>query len=58
MNRSITSLAAGIALFPTAAHAHDHWLNGEPVPAWVKTGQGVKSTLTEMLRRVESRGAF
>ena len=37
MNRSIISLAAGLALFPTAAHAHDHWVNGEPVPAWIKT---------------------
>ena len=37
MNCSIISLAAGLALFPTAAHAHDHWLNDEPVPAWVKT---------------------
>ena len=37
MNQSIIALAAGVALFPIAAHAHDHWVTGEPVPAWVKT---------------------
>ena len=34
---SVIALAAGLALFPSAAHAHDRWDNGEPVPAWVKT---------------------
>jgi hypothetical protein len=34
---SFIALAAGLALFPGAAHAHDRWDNGEPVPAWVKT---------------------
>ena len=33
----ITALTAGLALFASAAHAHDRWDNGEPVPAWVKT---------------------
>ena len=37
MIRSILALAASLAAFLTAAHAHDHWDNGEPVPAWVKT---------------------
>jgi hypothetical protein len=36
MSRSITALGVALALFRTA-HAHDHWVNGEPVPAWVKT---------------------
>ena len=31
------ALAACLALFPSAAHAHDRWDDGEPVPAWVKT---------------------
>jgi hypothetical protein len=37
MSRSIIALAAGLALFPSAAHAHDRWDNGEAVPPWVKT---------------------
>jgi hypothetical protein len=36
MNRSIIAFAAALALFRTA-DAHDHWGNGEQVPAWVKT---------------------
>jgi hypothetical protein len=36
MNHSITALAIALALFRTA-QAHDHWDNGDPVPAWVKT---------------------
>ena len=35
--RSAIALVAGLGLFPSAAHAHDRWDNGEPVPAWVKT---------------------
>ena len=35
VSRSIIALAAGLALFSSAAH--DRWDNGEPVPAWVKT---------------------
>jgi hypothetical protein len=30
VGRSIIALAAGLALFPSAAHAHDLWDNGEP----------------------------
>jgi hypothetical protein len=37
MIRSILALAASLAPFLTAAHAHDQWDNGEPVPTWVKT---------------------
>jgi hypothetical protein len=37
MIRSILALAASLAPFLTAAHAHDRWDNGEPVPPWVKT---------------------
>jgi hypothetical protein len=37
MIRSIIALAAALAIFLTAANAHDHWDNGDPVPAWVKT---------------------
>ncbi len=37
MNLTTIALAAALALFVTAAHAHDNWDNGEPVPAWVKT---------------------
>jgi hypothetical protein len=35
---SILALAASLAPFQTAAQAHDHWVNGEPVPPWVKAG--------------------
>ena len=37
LSRSIIAPAAGLGLFPSAAHAHDRWDNGEPVPGWVKT---------------------
>ena len=37
MIRSILALAASLAPFLTAAHAHDRWDNSEPVPPWVKT---------------------
>jgi hypothetical protein len=31
------SLIAAVLLLSTPALAHDHWSNGEPVPAWVKS---------------------
>jgi hypothetical protein len=34
---SIIALAAGLSLFPSTAHAHVRWDNGEAVPARVKT---------------------
>ena len=37
VSRSIIVLVAGLALLHSAAHAHDRWDSGEPVPAWVKT---------------------
>jgi hypothetical protein len=35
--RLATALSAWLALSLTDAHAHEHWNNGEQVPAWVKT---------------------
>jgi hypothetical protein len=37
MLRFATALNAWLALSPTDTHAHEHWKNGEQVPAWVKT---------------------
>ena len=37
VSRSIIVLVAGLALFHSAAHAHDRRDNGESVPVWVKT---------------------
>jgi len=37
MLRLATALNAWLALSLTDAHAHEHWNNGEQVPAWVKT---------------------
>jgi hypothetical protein len=35
--RLATSLNAWLALSLTDVHAHEHWNNGERIPAWVKT---------------------
>jgi hypothetical protein len=35
--RAAIGLVAGLAIFPSAAHAHDRWDSGGPVPVWVKT---------------------
>jgi hypothetical protein len=37
MNRSVIAFAAGAALLPCGAHPHDRWLDGGPLPEWVKT---------------------